>query len=658
MRTRAAIALGLVALTLAVFLQVRRHEFVDFDDVSDIAGNADLDASSPADALRLAFTKTLTGNWIPLTMLSLQADHALHGGAPSGYLITNVGLHALASIVLFLALARMTGSTLRSAFVAAVFAVHPLHVESVAWVSERKDVLSGLFWMLTLAAYAHFAARPGTGRYALVLLAFGLGLLAKPMLVTLPCVLLLLDHWPLARLGRRAWLEKLPMLALSAAAAGVTLWVQREQGAAAFGEALPLGQRLANALDSYVTYVRQTLWPTDLAVFYPHPQASLSALRIAADAVALGVASGVAVGLRRSKPYLLVGWLWFLGTLVPVIGLVQVGYQARADRYMYIPQVGLTIALVWCVSDLARPRAARRALAAAAATVLAALSAAAWVQVGYWRDSVTLLEHALAVAPGGVPVHTQLANVHLRAERYDLAEHHYRQAYRLSAETGVSPETTRPNLARFQLAMGEDFEKRGDPAAAARRYAEVLSLYPEDGRARTRLIGALVSAGRDAEARSQLEHALRETPNDARLHALLGFVALSERRYPEALAQSREAVRLAPDLVSARNNLAWILATAPDPSLRDPDEALRLAEELAAHSRAPLADHLDTLAAAQAAAGDPEEAARTAERALAAAEQAQSAELARAIRARLARYRAGAAWVDPAPSESDPTRER
>ncbi len=337
------------------------------------------------------------------------------------------------------------------------------------------------------------------------------------------------------------------------------------------------------------------------------------------------------------------GWLWYLGTLVPVIGFVQVGLQARADRYMYIPLVGLAIALAWGACDLVRTRAARRVLAAAGAAAVAALAVAAWVQVGYWRDSVALFERDLAIAPESVIAHSQLATVHLRSERLELAEHHFRESYRLSPAAG------RANLVRFHLGTGELLERRGDLAAAVERYREAQRLDPENQRVNALLGHALVAAGRAAEARATLELALREKPEDARLRADLGYVALAQGRYAEALEQLREALRLDPRLTPARNNLAWLLATAPDASLRDPDQALRLAEDLVAQASAPPANLHDTLAAAQAAAGRSDEAVRTAQRALHAAEREKARELARAIGARLARYRAGAAWLETAP---------
>jgi Flp pilus assembly protein TadD len=348
--------------------------------------------------------------------------------------------------------------------------------------------------------------------------------------------------------------------------------------------------------------------------------------------------------LGRSRPHLLIGWLLFVGMLVPVIGLVQVGVQARADRYMYLPQVGLAIALAWGLADLARTRAQRRALAAAGAGAVLALGAAAFVQVGYWRDSLALFERGLEIAPGSDTFHAQLGAVHLRADRFERAEHHYREAYRLNPAAG------RAKLVRFQLGMGKLLEARGEPAAAALRYADALGLDPTSRRASASLHRAIGLAGRSSEARAWIARSVRGTPGDARLHEALGFAALVDGQHAEAVAQSREALRVDPALSAARNNLAWLLATAPDPSLRDPAEALRVAEELVAESDAPSAQLLDTLAATQAAAGRAEAAVQTAQRAIDVALRAQAGELALAIRARLAHYRAGRPWIEPAAS--------
>ena len=316
---RVAIAIALVALVAAIYAPVRNHEFVDLDDWAGILYNANVRASSVGEALHVAFTRPMISIWTPLTMLSFQLDWALYGPDPTGYLVTNAALHALSTLLLFGALLLMTGATGASAFVAAVFAVHPLHVESVAWASERKDALSGVFWMLTLLCYTHYVRLPSSlARYALVLLCLGLGLLAKPMLVTLPCVLLLLDYWPFNRLDARAFREKLPMFAFAAFVSLINLQVQAMHGAMGFGLGVPLWARLMNAVDAYAMYLVQTFWPTGLAAFYVHPGVSLPIGRFALGASVLLALTAAAFAVRRTRPYALMGWLWFGGTLVPV----------------------------------------------------------------------------------------------------------------------------------------------------------------------------------------------------------------------------------------------------------------------------------------------------------------------------------------------------
>ncbi|MDJ0851101.1 MAG: hypothetical protein QNK04_22240 [Myxococcota bacterium] len=545
-------------------------------------------------------------------------------------------------MLLFFALAELSGAVGRSAFVAAVFAVHPLHVESVAWATERKDVVSGVFFMLSLLAYARYAARRSGGRYAVVLLCVAAGLLAKPTLVTLPFVLLLLDFWPLQRLGRGALLEKLPLLLLAAGVSGATYLAQAEAGAGAYGAEIPLTWRLANAVDAYAVYLWKSLWPTGLAAFYPHPLDSLPAWRVVVGLALLAAISAAALALRRRSPYVLVGWLWYLGMLVPMIGIVQVGEQARADRYTYLPQVGLAIALAWGVVDLAGDRARRKGLAAVGALVVVALAVVANRQVTTWRNSLALFEHARAVTAESFFVHLRLATAHLRAGRLADAERHYRRGFALDPERG------RSRLVHFHLGMAHEDERRGDAEAEMARYRAVLAIVPDHPRANARLGLALVGRGRASQARSHLELALAAEPS-AGLHAALASVASAEGRLAEAVTRNRAALALDPGLRSARNNLAWILATAPDPALREPAEAVRLAAALARER--PDANQLDTLGAAYAAAGRWDDAVRSAEQAVALAENAGETALAAALARRLARFRRGEIWIDPPAGE-------
>ena len=477
------------------------HEFVDWDDPAGILENPALRATGPLDALERAFTSTLNANWIPLTVLSLQASYAAHGLEPAGYLYANVALHAVAVLLLFLALARMTRAPGASFFVAAVFAVHPLHVESVAWASARKDVLAGVFWMAALYAHARHAEAPRRGSALLVLACLAGALLSKPTAVTLPCVLLLLDYWPLGRLGeRRAWLEKLPQLALVAAASATTLLVQGSQRATSYGDQLSPLLRLSVGIEGFAIYLGQSVWPHPLAYFYPHPAMSgANPLLPAALAAALLAALSLgALALRRSHPHLIVGWLWYLGTLVPVIGWVQAGGQAHADRYMYLPLVGLAIAVVFEArrATALQPRA-RSAAAAAGVAIVLVFAAVAWRQVAVWQDSLALKSHAVAVTEHNVVALQGLAAALVRAGRLDEAEPYLKQA----AE--INPDAADPLVDLADLEA-----RRGSSEQALALYREAARRHPEHARAHANLGLALVRAGQAAEARDQLERAL------------------------------------------------------------------------------------------------------------------------------------------------------
>ncbi len=555
MRKRAAVAAGLVVATFAVYLQVRGHEFVDYDDLQVIVWNANLRAESPREALTKAFGTTLNANWIPLTTLSLQLDRALWGERAAGFLLGNVALHAAAAVALFLALVRLTGATGRSAFAAGVFALHPLHVESVAWAAARKDPLSGLFFWLGLLAYARYVERPGGARYAGVLGFHALALLAKPVAVSLPFVLLLLDAWPLGRLRdarrrTRAVVEKLPLFALSAAAGVVTLVVQGESGAMRQAARIPLATRVLNAMDATGAYLTDAVLPSGLAVFYPHPLDALPVGRALAWGAALAGLTALVLWRRRSAPWLAVGWLWFLVTLAPTLGIVQVGVQARADRYTYLPLVGLAIAVAWEVD--ARLGRHRRALAASAAAVLGAQAAVAWVQVGHWRDAVALHAHAVAVTSGNFMEHHRLARALLERGRLVEAEYHFRR----SAE--IEPRRADPSVGR-----GDALFRQGHLDEAIRAYRTALEREPGHARARANLGLALVRSRRYREAVEPLEAALAAAPDDASLHAALAR-AHEALGHPRAAArQYREALRLRPGWSAVEDDLARLLAQDP-----------------------------------------------------------------------------------------------
>jgi tetratricopeptide (TPR) repeat protein len=715
-----AVACLLCGATFAIYLQVRHHDFVNYDDPIYIVNNPSLESGMSLATVGRAFSEPYETNWIPLTWISLQVDHAIFGFEPAGYHLVNVALHALSAVLLYLVLARMTGSPWPSAFVAAVFAVHPLHVESVAWAAERKDTLSGVFWMLTLAAYGFYAARPRSWvRYLLVAACFSLGLLAKPMLVSLPLVLLLLDYWPLGRLRREdsgalpdsaqlrhALLEKLPLLVIAAAVSAVTVAVQREAGAMSNEDLLPLPLRLMNALDSYVIYVFDSVWPEGLAVFYPHPMSASSPWIAGASALLLAGTTLLFARFVASRPYLLVGWLWYLVTLAPVIGLVQVGMQARADRYMYLPQIGLTIALAWGARDaLAHSRAGRVALATAGAGAVAALSLCAWRQVPHWRDTSALYAHAIEVTEDNFLAHHGLAGELLEAGHPEEAEQHFARSVEIKprwtgAHIGLGDalleqgrveaaiESYRralrlaPRHALGHTHLGKALEENGKLARGIYHYRRALELYgdeptpevhaylaaalakknklaqaeehferaialrPEFGEAYANLGLLLMNAGRYAEAQRRLERARDLMEESPELHAGLATTAEHLGDPRAAIRHYRAALRLRPGWKQPANNLAWLLATHPDPELRDPQDAIRIAEPLRRDAGEPDPAVLDTLAAAYAAAGRFDAARRTAGAAIRLARDRGMDALSGEIDQRLALYREERPFID------------
>ena len=417
---RVAVALLLAAVVLAAFWPVLGAGFIAYDDAVYVTKNPNVQRGFDAASLKWAWSSFYALNWHPLTWMSHTLDWRLFGPRPAGHHLTSLLLHVANTLLLFLVLVRATGATGRSAAAAALFGIHPLHVQSVAWVAERKDVLSTLFWMISMMAYVRYARAPSLPKYLVVAAAFALGLAAKPMLVTLPFALLLLDVWPLGRWGARGarflLAEKLPLIALSAIFGAVTFAAQRSGGGIASAEVVPLGLRVSNALVSYVRYLGKTIWPRGLAIFYPHPLDTLPAWQVLGAALFLTAVTLTAVRQRRGHPYLLFGWLWYVGTLVPVIGLVQVGAQAMADRYTYVPAIGVFVAACWGVAALLdrlmprRPAASRRWAAILGSAAVLLLAVATRAEAGFWRDSRTLFEHALAATKNNYTAHTGLGS--------------------------------------------------------------------------------------------------------------------------------------------------------------------------------------------------------------------------------------------------------
>jgi protein O-mannosyl-transferase len=600
-----AIAAVLFAATLAVYAPVRHHGFVNFDDPLYVTDNPMVADGLSRRGLSRAFTTSHAGNWHPLTWLSHMLDVEVHGLRPGGHHVTSVILHAASAVLLFAFFVRTTGALGRSAFVAGLFALHPLHVESVAWVSERKDVLSGLFFFLTLLAYAAYARAPSLGRYAAVAALYAAGLMAKPMLVTLPFVLLLLDHWPLGRAApRSAWpalvREKVPLFVLAAASSLVTLAVQQQAGAVKALDVLPLGRRLANAALASIEYVRMAVWPARLAVLYPYPPPA-SVAAVVAAVVVLAAVTALTVRSRRRHPWLAVGWSWYVVMLVPVIGIVQVGSQPYADRYTYLPLVGLFVVLAWGVPALWTAGPYREALPVTSAVVVLAVGAAATrAQLAHWRTSVALWRHAVEVAPPNARAEANLGHALAGEGQTGEAIVHYEAALRLD-----------PSVSEAHNNLGLALVDEGRVEDAIAHYAEALRLRPDYAEAHGNLGAALLREGRSEEAARHLARAVALAPGLAAAHNNLGAAQARLGRFDEAIGSFEEALRLRPGYEEARGNLA-LAHNARGAALADrgrPQDAIAAYQE-ALRVRPDLADARVNLAHALAGQGKGDEALR------------------------------------------------
>ena len=650
--TSLLVCLGLVAVTWAVFGQTLAHDFVNFDDHIYVYENPLVVKGLSTEGIVGAFTHTHALNWHPLTTLSHMLDCQLYGLNAGGHHLTNVILHTISVLLLFLVLSQMTGGLWRSAFVAALFAIHPLHVESVAWVAERKDVLSGVFFMLTLAAYSHYARAPSRSRYLLVALLFACGLMSKPMLVTLPFVLLLLDYWPLDKFKdensevgsrlRRLVMEKIPFLALSTCSCLVTLFTQR-QGPHAMDQ-LPFLWRLNNAFVSYLTYIWQMLWPVRLAVFYPHPNNRLPLVEVTvAIAFLIGV-SLLVIRLRQSKPYLVTGWFWYLGMLVPVIGLIQVGEQAHADRYTYLPQIGLYIVIVWSIGDLlleSTSRVRRAIVGVAAAIIIVSLSARAFSQTSYWKNSETLWNHTLSVTSDNDVAHNNLGFLFLRSGELDKAISEFQTALDIRSRSTQTHYSL--GAALIQNNMGNAFARKQLWNEAIGHLQEAARLRPDYADAYFNLGSVLFQQGRIDDAITQWRKALAIRPTDAEAHRNVASALRKQGNVKGAIAEYEQALNITPEDTVALNNLAWILATSSDASIRDGARSVTLAVKAVQASGDKDPNLIRTLAAAHAAVGQFAEAVATAATAKALATTQNKPELASRLEQEIASYRAAIA---------------
>lgn len=713
------VAVGLV--TLSAYWQVRHNEFIaTFDDDLYIVDNSHVNAGITFEGLRWAFTTSHAFNWHPLTWLSHMVDCQLFGVDASSHHLMNVAFHILNSLLLLTVLWRMTGRLWASAFVSAAFALHPLHVESVAWASERKDVLSTLFWMLTLLAYASYCKRPNLRRYLLVFLALGLGLLAKQMLVTLPIVLLALDYWPLRRLRLKAEqasdmqqtfpavsrgrcvLEKAPLLALSAAASIVVYLVQQQTGPVRPFAEYPLAWQVGNALVAYVAYIGKTVWPSNLAIFYPHRGANLPIWHIAWSALLLASVTVGAMWRTKKRPYLLSGWLWYLVTLVPVIGLVQVGLQAYADRYTYIPLTGLFIIVAWGAVDvLSGVRNKRTILSLCALVPLLAFAFLTRRQVGYWRNGMTLYKHATVAVKDNWWGYHHIGELLVRENKPDEAIENLKEAIRIKPdftnaynEIGVifikqgkleeaienlkQALRINPNFVEGRSNLAFALSRAGKREEAAKHYSmllkrdpgrpeahynlanilvemgrldeaglhfrKVIEIKPDYFEARSNLANVAAKQGRLEEAITHWEELVKVNPNEVTLYSNLGTAYQRLDKPDKPISHWERALQLKPDHVIVLAKLSWLLATSRDAQYRDGGRAVELARrgcELTGYTEPTL---LDKLAAGYAEAGQFDEAIRTGETALRLARIVGPEELAAIISTRLEWYKRGEAY--------------
>jgi tetratricopeptide (TPR) repeat protein len=634
----------LALATIIAFEPVRNNAFVTYDDDSYVTKNPQVQAGLTWSSIIWAFTEFHAANWHPLTWLSHMLDCELFGPNPFGHHLTNLLFHLANTLLLFWVLKRMTGALWQSAFVAAAFALHPLHVESVAWVAERKDVLSGFFWMLTIAAYIRYTERPCIGRYLLVVLAFCLGLMAKPMAVTLPFVLLLLDYWPLGRFqfagseqgpsARRLFGEKIPLLLLAAVSSVVTFIVQKTTGTVAAIEILPVNFRVANAVISYIRYIGKMIYPVRLAALYPF--AKISMWQVAASALLLLAVSRWVILLARSHRFLLVGWLWYLGTLVPVIGLVQVGNQAIADRYTYIPLIGIFIMVAWGLPHLlAKWRYRRIALSAASVLVFAVLLLCTRRQVKIWQNDFTLFGHAIAVTENNPIMHNNFALAIQLQGRIDEAISHYRQILQ-----------TNPKFVPAHNNLALALQSQGKFDEAIGHYRQVLQFAPHSVHAHNNLGLALQSEGRLDEAISHYLRALELRPKHPNAHRNLALAYVQQGKIDQAVMHFSEALRARPNWPEVYDDLARLKAVHDNPAFRDPEKAIQLAKRACELTGYKSPEILDTLAVTYAAAGRFSRALETAEKALKLAEAADKKELAGQIQARLQLYKAGQPCIE------------
>lgn len=573
------LSLALTIITTVAYEGVRNNDFVAYDDNAYVTTNANVQKGLTKETIRWAFVDR-EGNWHPLTWLSHMLDIELYGLDASGHHVTNLLLHITNVLLLFYIVMRMSGALWRSAFIAGVFALHPTHVESVAWIAERKDLLSAFFFMLTLLSYVFYTEKRSVGRYALVAVCFILGLLSKPMLVTVPFILLLLDYWPLGRLGMFCVYEKLPLLVLSVASSAITVVAQKSAGATTMMFELTLLSRISNSFASYASYIGKTLCPVNLAVLYPHPGNTLSGSTAVGAFIVLLLISLVVLIFRRCR-YLTVGWFWFLGMLVPVIGIVQVGYQAMADRYSYLPSIGLYIMLGFGASAALGGWRFKKVLFVTVSAVLAiSMCFLTRAQVGYWKDTVTLFSHAVNVTEHNIIMHNGLGRHYMLTRQFDKAMDHLARAmridpefappYRLLGDIYLAQNRVDEAIKTFNKAkelnyhptcevyaqLGICYFKKGKYDAAIENYKKSLELEPNYLDAKGNLGIALYVTGKRDEAVGLWREVLDQWPGHIDSNFNLGLAMLNQKDYVAAERYFEKTIEYDPDHAEAKRNLS------------------------------------------------------------------------------------------------------
>jgi tetratricopeptide (TPR) repeat protein len=623
----------LLIITLAVFAQTCRFSFVNYDDDSYVTANKIVQRGLTSEGFAEAFKFNKFDYWIPLTTISHMIDCQIYGPKAGGHHMTNVLLHAASVILLFLALQRMTGALWRAAFVAAVFAVHPLHVESVSWIAERKDVLSGTFFMLAIYLYG-----PGVWRYCAVTACFVLGLMAKPMVITLPFVLLLLDYWPLGRVKTLAdWkkpvLEKLPLILLVPLSAMLTVIAQgHTNGAIQSFEQYGLPARIANAFVSCVIYIKQTFWPTNLVVFYSRNEIHRAMWEPIAAALLPVAITAVAFIYRRHRPFLLAGWLFYLGMLVPVLGLIQIGTVAHADRYTYFPQIGLCIMLAWGAVEL-WPKGGVL-LRAVAVLIVGALTVCGYTQTKHWKDSETLWAHTLDVNPNSLLAHNNLGTLLYQKHERDLAQAHFERALEIN-----------PKFAQAHNNLGLMLSERGQLEEAIGHFEQALQTDPRFAEAHNNIGVALRKQHKFDAAIIHFKKATELTPDYAMANFNLAKTLLLNRQFAPAADAFLAGLKLQPEFLGNRGvqkdvyDIAWTLATSPDASVRNGAKATQLAEQgyIDSHGNITL---LSALAAGYAESGQFRNAINTAQQGIQLASERGESALANALQLQLKSYEA------------------